>query len=219
MRRTDGKPIFWLGLNRLIPHAKQFSPVLPWAHAADGTGKPVRFNDLQDCPGRAVVVRSRRFWTGDTMFDRLSAWLEEGRKDLSGGRDELQLAVAALLAEAARIDDKFDEPERETIRRLLQQRFGLSIGDARALAQAAERRAEGSAQIFGFVRTINENVAPEKRGELIEMLWEVAYADGVLDPLEDSLLRRIGGLIDVPDQERGAARLRVVRRLGIAEAE
>ena len=48
------------------------------------------------------------------------------------------------------------------------------------------------------------------------MLWEVAYADGTLDPLEDTLLRRIGGLIDVSDYERGAARLRVARRLGIA---
>ena len=51
------------------------------------------------------------------------------------------------------------------------------------------------------------------------MLWEVAYADGVLDPLEDTLLRRIGGLIDVSDRERGAARLRVVARLGIVEEE
>jgi uncharacterized tellurite resistance protein B-like protein len=49
------------------------------------------------------------------------------------------------------------------------------------------------------------------------MLWEVAYADGVLDPLEDVLLRRLGGLIDVSDHERGAARLRVLARLGIGD--
>jgi uncharacterized tellurite resistance protein B-like protein len=47
------------------------------------------------------------------------------------------------------------------------------------------------------------------------MLWEVAYADGVLDPLEDSLLRRVGGLIDVSDHERGEAKQRVLRRLGL----
>jgi uncharacterized tellurite resistance protein B-like protein len=50
------------------------------------------------------------------------------------------------------------------------------------------------------------------------MLWEVAYADGVLDPLEDTMLRRVAGLVDVSDHERGEARLRVLRRLGIAEA-
>jgi uncharacterized tellurite resistance protein B-like protein len=49
-------------------------------------------------------------------------------------------------------------------------------------------------------------------------LWEVAYADGALDPLEDSMLRQVGGLVDVSDHERGEARLRVLRRLGIAES-
>ena len=51
------------------------------------------------------------------------------------------------------------------------------------------------------------------------MLWEVAYADGVLDPLEDALLRRVAGLIDVSDHERGTARLRVCARLGLDAEE
>ena len=46
------------------------------------------------------------------------------------------------------------------------------------------------------------------------MLWEVAYADGVLDEYEDSLLRRVGGLIYVPDRERGMARQRVLKTAG-----
>jgi uncharacterized tellurite resistance protein B-like protein len=55
---------------------------------------------------------------------------------------------------------------------------------------------------------------PEERIRLIEMLWEVAYADGVLDAEEDLLLRRVAGLIYVSDQDRVAARQRVLRRLG-----
>jgi uncharacterized tellurite resistance protein B-like protein len=153
------------------------------------------------------------------MFDRLKAWLEEDRGALAGGRDELQMAVAALLIEAARIDHGLEEKERDVIARLLARRFGLSPADAKLLEAAAERSADKSAQLFGFIRTINEQVPRERRCELIEMLWEVAYADGVLDPLEDTLLRRIGGLIDVTDHERGAARLRVVARLGIVEEE
>jgi len=46
----------------------------------------------------------------------------------------------------------------------------------------------------------------------MEMLWEVVQADGVVDALEDTLLRRIGGLLYVPDRERGAARQRVLQR-------
>jgi uncharacterized tellurite resistance protein B-like protein len=151
------------------------------------------------------------------MIDRLKAWLAEEQGQAAGGRDELQLAVAALLIEAAQVDARFDERERGLIRQLLQRRFDLSPEDAMALVAAAERKADRAIQLFGFTRTINERFSQERRVELVEMLWEVAYADGVLDPLEDTLLRRIGGLIDVSDQARGAARLRVLRRLGLPE--
>ena len=151
------------------------------------------------------------------MFERLRAWIGDEEGVPSGSREELQLAVAALLIEAGRVDEALGERERAVIARLLERHFALGAVEAQLVEQAAERRAERSAQLFGFVRTINERLSHERRIELIEMLWEVAYADGVLDPLEDALLRRIGGLIDVSDHERGAARLRVVERLGIIE--
>jgi uncharacterized tellurite resistance protein B-like protein len=153
------------------------------------------------------------------MFDRLRAWLEDEGQAQTGGRDELQLAVAALLIEAARVDESLGDSERTLIARLLVRRFDLGAVDAQKLQDAAEQQAERSAQLFGFTRTINQRLPRERRIELIELLWEVAYADGVLDPLEDTLLRRIGGLIDVSDRERGAARLRVMERLGIIEEE
>jgi uncharacterized tellurite resistance protein B-like protein len=56
-------------------------------------------------------------------------------------------------------------------------------------------------------------MTPQQRSHLIEMLWEVAYADGVLDPQEDALLRRVAGLIYVSDADRVAARQRVLQRL------
>ena len=150
------------------------------------------------------------------MLDRLLGWLQEGGQDFSRSRDELQLAVAALLLEAAAVEGQFDERERDVIRRLLTARFDLTADEAQELVVAAQRRVDGSAQLFGFTSTINTKLERERRVEVIEMLWEVAYADGVLDPLEDSLLRRVGGLIDVSDRERGEAKRRVLRRLGFA---
>jgi uncharacterized tellurite resistance protein B-like protein len=80
---------------------------------------------------------------------------------------------------------------------------------------AAERESDRSVELFHFTRIINERLSFQQRVDLIEMLWEVAYADGILDEYEDSLLRRVGGLIYVPDRERGMARRRVLQRLGI----
>jgi uncharacterized tellurite resistance protein B-like protein len=150
------------------------------------------------------------------MIERLKAWLTEGQEETSRGRDELQLAVAALLMEAAEIDGHLDEAERATVRRLLQRRFGLGEQEASRLAAAGEQQAERSTQLFGIARLINERLPHARRIEIIEMLWEVAFADGALDPLEDAMLRRVGGLVDVSDHERGEARLRVLRRLGLS---
>ncbi len=155
------------------------------------------------------------------MFDRLRALFEEGpgHQVAPNQGDELEVAVAALLIEIASVDASLDEAGRGLIRQLLERRFGLAAAEADALEAAAERRANDSAQLFGFARTLTERLPRERRVEVIELLWEVAYADGVLDPLEDSLLRRIGGLIDVSDHERGEARLRVLARLGLKEEE
>jgi uncharacterized tellurite resistance protein B-like protein len=154
------------------------------------------------------------------MIDRLMAWLKDGDGDMSRGTDELQLAVAALLLEAAVVvDGHFDPQEREVVRGILQRGFALSPEAAQELMAVAERRVEASAQLFGFTSTVNERVSQARKIEIIEMLWEVAYADGVLDPLEDTLLRRIAGLIDVSDHERGEAKRRVLQRLGLQPAQ
>lgn len=153
------------------------------------------------------------------MMDRLLAWLKDGENVLPQNGDELQLAVAALLLEAAVVvDGDVDPHERDIVRHLLQRCFSLSPDDAQHLIAAAGRRVEMSSQLFGFTSTVNSRFSGARKIELIEMLWEVAYADGVLDPLEDTLLRRIAGLIDVSDHERGEAKRRVLQRLGMQPA-
>lgn len=148
------------------------------------------------------------------MFDRLKAWLTEGGGRVTGGADELELSVAALLIEAAEIDGHLDETERAAVGRILERRFALGEAAVAELVALAERRAEHSTQLFGTMQFLNEQLSHPRRIEIIEMLWEVAYADGRLDPLEDAMVRRVAGLVDVSDHERGEARLRVLRRLG-----
>jgi uncharacterized tellurite resistance protein B-like protein len=129
------------------------------------------------------------------------------------GYDELQTAVAVLLVEAARRDDTFDDIERSKIEQLLSYKFELSPDATRELLAAAEATADRTAQLYPFTRLAVERMSPEQRVRLIEMLWEVVYADGVLDPEEDALVRRIAGLIYVSDADRVGARLRVLAKI------
>ena len=154
------------------------------------------------------------------MIERLKSLLA-ARAAAPGGKrpqlshDELQLAAAVLLCRAARMDDDFAASEREAIHTLMRGRFGLSAEDADALIDAADGQAADAVELSGYVRLVKNGFSHEERVQLVEMMWEVAYADGVLHDYEAHLLRRIAGLIYVSDQEQGAARKRVLARLGV----
>ena len=127
-------------------------------------------------------------------------------------RPDLRLSVAVLLVEAARQDDHFDPNERAVIAQLLTRKFELAPEECAALLAAGEARAREMVQLHGYTTEIFEQMTPDERVGLVEMLWEVAYADGVLDPEEDLLIRRVAGLIAVTDRDRVLARQRVVGR-------
>jgi uncharacterized tellurite resistance protein B-like protein len=124
-----------------------------------------------------------------------------------------RLSVAVLLLEAARQDDHFDQSEREMIEKLLSRRFSLTPPEVARLMEVGEKRAAQLVQLQGHTSEIAREMGPEERINLIEMLWEVAYADGVLDPEEDHLVRRVAGLIYVTDRDRVLARQRVLARI------
>jgi uncharacterized tellurite resistance protein B-like protein len=125
---------------------------------------------------------------------------------------DLRLSVAVLLLEAARQDDNFDVAERAVIEKLLTSRFGLSHDDCVSLIEKAQARSAQMVQIHGHTSEIADGMTPDERIQLIEMLWEVAYADGVLDPEEDLLIRRVAGLIYVSDRDRVMARQRALAK-------
>jgi uncharacterized tellurite resistance protein B-like protein len=127
--------------------------------------------------------------------------------------DELQIAAAALLVEAACLDGHYGNAEQAAIYNLLRRRFGLNEAEAASLHELGVAEQSGANQLLGFTRVIKQRYSDEERIELIEMAWEVVYADGELHDHEANLLRRLGGLLYVSDRERGEARKRVLARL------
>lgn len=148
------------------------------------------------------------------MFKLIKDFLADDKAVLGHSADELQVAVAALMVEAALMDNEFDERERQVISSLLEGRFHLSGEECTELLETASKRVEESPQLFGFTSVVKDQFDPDERIELIEMMWEVVYADGRLGDYEANLMRRIAGLIFVSDRESGAARKRALARLG-----
>ena len=150
------------------------------------------------------------------MLNRISSlFLDSTKTDLEGeGKSSMQLAAAALLIEAAYMDEQFDESERAVVSDLVRRRFDLELDESESLLLEAESAVAKSQQLYGFTRAVNDHFTPQERIELMEMLWEVVYADGRDHDIEAGLLRRLGGLLYVSDRDRAMARQRVLQRLG-----
>lgn len=146
------------------------------------------------------------------MFDRLLALFDTSStgSQAKPEADPLQLAAAALLLVAARLDGEIMEVERSSILKAL--RRLPNVTDAEALVREAEDSAAASTDFYQFTSVIRKNVPYEQRGTIIEMLWEVVLADGVVDDFEANLIRRVAGLLHVPDLDVGEARKRAAAR-------
>lgn len=141
-------------------------------------------------------------------------FLGEPEKQRSESVD-LKIAVVALLVRAATSDTYFGPDERKTIRRIASQSFDLSEAEIDRLMEEATEEEAARIDLHRWLQSIKRAYSEEERVDLIEKMWEVAYADGVLDDYEANLLRRVAGLIYVPDRQSGEARQRVMARLGI----
>jgi uncharacterized tellurite resistance protein B-like protein len=120
----------------------------------------------------------------------------------------IELATAALLIEVVRIDRETQPAERDAVLRAVHEKFGLSGAEADELLRLAEEEMRQSTDYYQFTSLINARFTHEQKQRVIELMWRVAYADDVLSAHELHLMRKIAGLLHVPDGDYIAAKLR-----------
>jgi uncharacterized tellurite resistance protein B-like protein len=140
-------------------------------------------------------------------FFRLS--VQPDRKSGSGEVDELQLAAASLLMEVARADGEISKQERRLILRLLETRLQLTPETSQRLSELAEQEVEEATSLYPFTRLVNREYTMTEKIRLIELLWQIAYADGRKCKFEEHLIRKVADLLYVPHREFIRARLLV----------
>lgn len=133
--------------------------------------------------------------------------------DSNAVEHSLQLATAALLIEISRADVEVRDDERKTIVKAIRSKFGLSAAETEDLINLADEEIQNASSYHEFTSLINEHFPPEKKIKIVEYLWEVAYADSVLDKHENHIIRKISSLLYVPHKELINAKLRVRERI------
>lgn len=132
-----------------------------------------------------------------------------GREASAFAENDYRLAAAALLVHVVTIDGVIGAEEMAKLRGLLAARFTLSEGDAETLLDAAIARDAEAVDLYGFTSVLNRAMDEEGRRRVVEMMFEVAYADGGLTEFEDNLVWRAAELLNVSSRDRVEIRKRV----------
>lgn len=154
------------------------------------------------------MLRSFRNFLNEFL---LSAAAEEAA---DAHEHRLRLATAALLMEMVRADFAEQPVEREHVLTLLAREFGLSSQEAVRLAELGAEQAHAAVSLYEFTAAIDASMATADKVRIIEMLWQVAYADGALDKYEEHLLRKLADLLHLSHRQLLQAKHRVLEAHG-----
>jgi len=147
------------------------------------------------------------------MFETFKNFISDfvdGEKHPSQFADnDYRLAAAALLVHAAAIDGEMSDRERDKLHAVIKQRFALNDQAADELIAKATEAEHESVDLYHFTRLLNRSLDEPGRARVIEMMWEIVFADGQRDELEDNLLWRAADLLGVSPRERIELRRRI----------
>ena len=122
----------------------------------------------------------------------------------------IEEAVVVLLLRAANIDGKKDRQEIESIKRLIIKQFNYDEEKANILITSASEKEESSADLFEWSKIINDHYDLDSKKIVFSMMCEIICADGLIDPFESNLIRRLSGLLYISDKDAGAIKKKVM---------
>jgi len=148
-----------------------------------------------------MIDRLKRIFPGNTGGD------DEGKR--TSNNKDIHVATCALLLEMATIDGEFSNEEQATIMNVLKDQYGITEDDAKTLMDAARDEVKKSIDLWQFTNLINKNYSEDEKIRVIETIWKVVYADGVLEGHEDYLVHQLAKLLRLTHSQLIDAKLKV----------
>ena len=129
------------------------------------------------------------------------------KKDIDKDENILFIKTAALLIHAAKIDEKFEEKEKNIIKKTLIE-LGAKEININEMMIEAENIEKESNQILDFTKEI-KNAENEYKIKIIETLWGIIYSDNNADMYETNLMRRLAGLLYIDAKIMGSIKEKI----------
>lgn len=138
------------------------------------------------------------------MFDKLKSFLKTLSHEDAHHFSETdpRLAAAALLIHTISIDGVVDDHERSTVRKLIKDHYSLSDQETEELMADAMAADKEAVDLYGFTSVLKRRLEEDERLDILAMIWQVVYADGVVHEFEDNLVWRVAELLGVSSRDR-----------------
>jgi uncharacterized tellurite resistance protein B-like protein len=125
------------------------------------------------------------------------------------GDDDYRVAAVALLVHIADADGVTDAAECRRLKALVHDQFGLDASEAAALIREAQQSDREAVDFYHFTHVLKRQLDDAGRHRIIEMMWDIAFADGKVDELEENTVWRVAELLGVSNRDRVLLRQKV----------
>ncbi len=135
---------------------------------------------------------------------------KENEKDIVND-DKSYSNIAALLIHVAKIDENYEDKEKEIIKKTLIE-LGATSSNIDKLISDALIIEENSNQILNFTKEV-KNAPESDKIRIIESLWKIIYSDNNADMYETNLMRRLAGLLYIDEKTMGDLKEKIKQKL------
>ncbi|MDA9616371.1 TerB family tellurite resistance protein [Candidatus Pelagibacter sp.] len=141
----------------------------------------------------------------------ISFFKNKGKEEYTENNDKSYSNIAALLIHVAKIDENYEDKEKEIIKKTLIE-LGAESSNIDELISEASIIEENSNQILNFTREV-KNAPQSDKIRIIESLWKIIYSDENADMYETNLMRRLAGLLYIDAKLMGDLKEKIKQEL------
>ena len=109
----------------------------------------------------------------------------------------LKLVSLCLAFEVANADDDIDNQEKDLLLDKIKGALDTSVLSENEIFNAIKEESENRISFYDIIRDINVNLEKEEKIKILEMMWEVAYADRVLNVDEEKIIKRSADMLGI----------------------
>jgi uncharacterized tellurite resistance protein B-like protein len=135
-------------------------------------------------------------------------------QDRAFGDSDYRLAATALLVHVISLDGQPTATEQRKLHGLIESHFGLDRGTAdRLIADATQVEGE-AVDLYHFTSVIMRSLDEDGRKRIVQMMWELVFADGQVSEFEDNVVWRASDLLGISQRDRIELKHAVAERAG-----